>query len=324
MITKAPPVPLGSMIVRSESISSDVFMIRQIYGVIPVVHTPFLENGELDYDSLLRELQWACSQEIDGLCTGMVSELLRLSDSERETLHRWIGEFDRGDRSFVASVGAETTDQAVAYAQMAQSAGADAVMAIPPTKTELDAAQLTDYYTQIVELGGLPLIVQDASGYVGNEIPLEVSTGLFERFGAERIMFKPEANPMGPRLSLLRDATGGKAKIFEGSGGISLMDSFHRGIAGTIPGMEFLPQVLKVWQALQAGDIGKAYEHYLPLCALVSLQLQAGLDGFLAIEKYMMKRQGLFTTDCRREPIEWRMDEETQQELERLLMLTDL
>ncbi|MBA63591.1 MAG: dihydrodipicolinate synthase family protein [Planctomycetaceae bacterium] len=299
-------------------------MIRQIHGVIPVVHTPFLENGELDYESLVRELEWACSLEIDGLCTGMVSELLRLNDIERQTLHQWIGDFDRGDRAFVASVGAESTEQAVKYAQMARQAGADAVMAIPPTKKQLDAQGLMHYYTQILELGGLPLIVQDASGYVGNEIPLEVSTDLFGRFGAEKLMFKPEANPMGPRLSLLRDATGGEAKIFEGSGGISLMDSFHRGITGTIPGMEFLSQVLKVWQALQKNEIGKAYEYYLPLCALVSLQLQAGLDGFLAIEKYMMKRQGLFTTDLRRDPIQWEMDQETQQELERLLLLIDL
>ena len=33
-------------------------MIRQIQGVIPVVHTPFLENGELDRASLVRELEW--------------------------------------------------------------------------------------------------------------------------------------------------------------------------------------------------------------------------------------------------------------------------
>ena len=296
-------------------------MIRQVHGVIPVVHTPFLENGDLDKESLDRQLTWAFSQEIDGVCTGMVSELLRLTDEERTTLHQWIGEADRGDRSFVASVGAESTPQAVAYAQMAREAGADAVMAIPPTSSELTADELTDYYTQIIESGGLPLIVQDASGYVGNEIPLSVSTGLFDRFGSELVMFKPEANPMGPRLSLLRDATAGKARIFEGSGGISLMDSYHRGIAGTIPGMEFLPQVLKVWQALERGEVDTAYTQYLPLCALVSLQLQAGLDGFLAIEKYMMKRQGLFTTDVRREPIVWRMDEETRQELERLLTL---
>ncbi|MBT6722587.1 MAG: dihydrodipicolinate synthase family protein, partial [Planctomycetaceae bacterium] len=99
-------------------------MIRQIQGVIPVVHTPFLENGELDRASLVRELEWACSLDIDGLCTGMVSELLRLDDVEREILHQWIGEFDRGDRSFVASVGAESTEQAVQYARMARQTGA--------------------------------------------------------------------------------------------------------------------------------------------------------------------------------------------------------
>ncbi|HIN54406.1 MAG TPA: dihydrodipicolinate synthase family protein, partial [Planctomycetes bacterium] len=56
-----------------------------------------------------------------------------------------------------------------------------------------------------------------------------------------------------------------------------------------------------------------------PLCALVSLQLQAGLDGFLAVEKYIMQRKGLFSTDRRRQPYEWEMDKETCLELERLL-----
>ena len=55
-------------------------MIKQIQGVIPVVHTPFLENGEMDKDSLYRQLDWACSLEIGRICTGMVSELLRLSN----------------------------------------------------------------------------------------------------------------------------------------------------------------------------------------------------------------------------------------------------
>ena len=101
--------------------------------------------------------------------------------------------------------------------------------------------------------------------------------------------------------------------------GISLMDSYSRGIAGTIPGMEFLEQVIYVWKALENGDVDAAYRAWFPLCALVSLQLQAGLDGFLAVEKYIMKRKGLFSTDRRRQPYEWEMDKETCLELERLL-----
>ena len=59
------------------------------------------------------------------------------------------------------------------------------------------------------------------------------------------------------------------------------------------------------------------------ICALVSLQLQAGLDGFLAIEKYVLKRRGLFVTDRRREPFGWSLDEETREEVDRLLAILD-
>jgi 4-hydroxy-tetrahydrodipicolinate synthase len=273
----------------------------------------------MDYASLEREMQWALGLRIDGFCTGMVSELPRLTADERNQLHQWLGEFDRGDKCFVASVGAESTTAAVEFAQSAVNSGADAVMAIPPSSVPLPADKLADYFVGIVEAIPVPVIVQDASGYVGAEIPLSVSCQLFEKYGPERIMFKPEANPLGTKLSALRDATQGQAAIFEGSGGLSLMDSYARGIAGTIPGMEFLEQVICVWKALQKGDVDAAYRAWFPLCALVSLQLQAGLDGFLAVEKYIMHRNGLFSTDRRRQPYKWEMDEETRLELERLL-----
>jgi len=100
-----------------------------------------------------------------------------------------------------------------------------------------------------------------------------------------------------------------------------LVDSYRRGIVGTIPGMEFLPAIVKLWEALGRGDEAMIYRIYLPLCALVSLQLQAGLDGFLAVEKYLLHQNGLFPTTNRRKPYGWSMDEETRQELDRLCAL---
>jgi hypothetical protein len=52
---------------------------------------------------------------------------------------------------------------------------------------------------------------------------------------------------------------------------------------------------------------------------LVTLQLQAGLDGFLAIEKYVLHKRGLFATPARRQPIAWHLDAETRLEVDRLL-----
>jgi 4-hydroxy-tetrahydrodipicolinate synthase len=298
-------------------------MSLPIAGVLPIAHTPFLEDDSIDDASLVRQIDWAFEQGADGVCTGMVSELLRLTASERIHLTRRLAELARGRGAFVAGIGAESTRQAVEYGLVARDAGAAAVMAIPPTTTALPDAELEAYFARIVEQVGLPLIVQDASSYVGREIPLDVSVRLLDRCGPDRVLFKPEANPIGPNLSRLRDATGGRARIFEGSGGIALVDSFRRGIAGTMPGMEFLPAIVALWRALQVGDEAAVYRLYLPICALVSLQLQAGLDGFLAVEKYIMHGQGLFTTDRRRRPYKWNMDEETRRELERLLDLLD-
>ena len=180
-----------------------------------------------------------------------------------------------------------------------------------------------EYFGGIATAIGLPVIVQDASGYVGQAIPLSVSVELVRRFGPAKILFKPEASPIGPNLSALHDATSGEARIFDGSGGICLVDCYRRGIAGTMPGMEFLPGIVALWRALAAGNEAAIYKLYLPICALVAMQTQAGLDGYLATEKYVMHRRGLFTSAPRRKPFSWEMDEQTRQEFDRLLALLD-
>jgi len=294
-------------------------MTKSLAGVLPIVHTPFLADDSIDLASLRREIDWALGVGAEGLCTGMVSELLRLTFQERLDLTAAIAEMNAGRGVVVAGVGAESTKQALEYARAARAAGCDALMAIPPVSTALAGDPLLEYFATLAESVELPLIVQDSSGYVGRPIPLQVCVQLLVRFGPDKILFKPESNPTGPRLSALRDATGGRARIFDGSGGLALVDCYRRGIVGTMPGMEFLPSVVALWRALQRGDEQAIYRLYLPICALVSLQLQAGLDGFLAVEKYILAKRGLFGTDVRRKPYAWEMDEETRLELERLL-----
>ena len=291
----------------------------RIAGVLPIAHTPFRENDSIDEDSLARQIDWAFKHGADGYGTGMVSELLRLTADERVQLTQMLGRLKRGRGVFFAGIGAESTAQAIAYGRAAEEAGADAVMAIPPTTTALPETALCEYFATIAKQVHLPLIVQDASSYVGREIPLAVSVRLLDDFGPDRILFKPEANPLGPNLSLLRDGTGRRARIFEGSGGIALVDSYRRGIVGTMPGMEFLPAIVALWRALERRDEDAVYRLSLPICALVSLQLQAGLDGFLAVEKHLLHRQGLFETDRRRKPYKWSLDRETIEELDRLM-----
>lgn len=291
-----------------------------IQGVLPIAHTPFTPDDQIDYPSLRRQIDWAYSVGVSGFATGMVSEILRLTAEERLELTDRLVEFSAGRGAVIMSVGGESIRQAVFYALRAEAAGCDGVMAIVPISTALPSEQVRAYYRAIADAIAIPVIVQDASSYVGKAISLDVYIELLDQYGAEKILFKPEAAPIGPNLSALRDASGGRARVLEGSGGILLVDSFRRGIVGTMPGMEFLEGIVSLWQALQRGDDAAVYRIYFPICALVALQLQAGLDGFLAVEKYVLHQRGLFTTDRRREPNSWTMDEETRLEVDRLLV----
>ncbi len=296
-------------------------MNHSIGGVLPVIHTPFVDGNEIDRESLRREVDWAFDVGCDGVVAAMVSEILRLTYEERLRLADDLVEMTAGRGVVVTSVGAESIQQARQFARHGQSSGCDAVMAIPPIATALPEDQLWRYFCEIAECVDLPLIVQDASSYVGGALSIELFVGLLDRFGEDKILFKPEAAPIGPNLSLLRDRSEGRAKIFDGSGGILLIDAYRRGIAGTMPGTDLLDGIVTLWRALQAGDDEVAYRVYFPICAIVNLQLQAGLDGFLAIEKYLMTKRGIFENDSRRVPNGWQLDEETRAEVDRLFDL---
>lgn len=296
-------------------------MHKTLEGVLPIVHVPFQTNDDLDLVTLQREIDWIYEQGANGLGTGMVSELLRLTGKERITLTRAIVEMSAGRGATFAGVSAESTRQSLAFAKAAEQAGCDAIMAVPPLTTGLPDDAVLDHFRALADGVGIPLIVQDASGYVGKAIPLSIYIKLLELYGEKKVLFKPEASPIGPNLSALRDASRGKARIFEGSGGVLLVDSYRRGIAGTMPGVDLLDGIAAIWKALQNGDNELAYRVYFPVCAIVALQLQAGLDGFLAIEKYILHQRGIFPNQIRRKPYSWDLDRESAAEIDRLLAL---
>jgi len=289
-----------------------------LHGVLPVLQTPFTDAGAIDPVVLEREIDWALEVGADGVVVAMVSEVLRLGYHGRRELASLVCQAVRGRGFTVISVGAESTAEAVEFAQHAEGLGASAVMAIPPVATALGSQATREYFHAIANSISIPLVVQDASNYVGAAIDLSVYLRLLEQFGPDRILFKPEASPLGPNLSKLRDATSGKARIFEGSGGINLVDCYRRGIVGTMPGTDLLDGIVALWNALASGDEDRTYQLSLPISALVSLQLQAGLDGFLAIEKYLLKKRGLFKNTIQRQPVGWQLDPETQAEVDRL------
>lgn len=290
-------------------------MTKLLAGVLPVFQTPYLDDETIDAATLQKEIAWLYDCGVDGIVMAMVSEVLRLDTAERQHLAELACKFGRDRGVVVISVGAESAKSAERLAQHAQSVGAHALMAIPPVATSSTESQTVAYYRRILKASTLPLIVQDASGYVGRPMSIELQAELLKEYG-DRVLYKPEATPIGPRLSALRDATDGKAKIFEGTGGIALVDSYRRGIVGTMPGADLIKGLVALWRALQSNDDDRIYRLSQPISALIAVQ--NSLDAFLAIEKYLLVKQGVFRNTLIRGPVGYVLDEETRAEVDRL------
>ncbi|HRW06908.1 MAG TPA: dihydrodipicolinate synthase family protein [Caldilineaceae bacterium] len=292
---------------------------RPIRGVLPVFQTPYHPDYAIDFTTLEREIQWLFAQGADGIVMGMVSETLRLSGDERKAVAEAVCRYTRthgnGESVAIISAGAESTHTAVDYARHAEQVGADGVMVIPPVSVAVGEEELYRYYATIIEAINIPVVVQDASGYVGRPMSIAMQAALYNTYG-DRVLFKPEATPIGPRLSALRDATDGRAPILEGTGGIALVDSYRRGIVGTMPGADLIDVIVALWQALEADDEELIYQLSLPLSSLIAIQ--NSLDAFLAVEKYLLVQRGIFQNELVRGPVGYTLDPETRAEIDRL------
>jgi len=290
---------------------------RPLTGVLPVISTPFTATEEIDSTTLAAEIDWLFEQGVDGVVTAMVSEFLRLDPAERQSLAEDVVAAVGGRGTVVLSAGAESTRQSLRLAEHAAGCGVDGIMVNPPLTTTPDGPALREHFRSLARAtGDVPVIVQDASGYVGRPLPLDLLQGLLDDFGDVKVQFKPEAEPLGPRLTALLEATGGRAKVYEGSGGRVLLESHRRGVTGTMPGADIPWAIVALWRALEAGDDETAYrwqERITPILNLIS-----SLDSYIAVEKHLLHRQGVFGSTVQRGPVDFVMDEVTRAEVDRL------
>lgn len=288
---------------------------KTLKGVLPVLHTPYNEDFSIDYATLGGEIDFVYECGVDGIVLAMVTEVLRLSEGERAEMAKFFVNKSAGRGSVTISVGGESTHIAATNAKVATDSGADALMAIPPIATSCSESETRNYYNALLEASPLPIVVQDASSYVGKSMTAKFQVDLFNEFGS-RLLFKPEAAPVGPVVTEMNRLTQNRVQIFEGSGGSMLVENYRRGIAGTMPGADLIDAIVALWRALENGDDERIYA-ISPLVTSL-LALATSLDGYLAVEKYLLQKRGIFKNTLVRGPVAFELDDYARREIDRL------
>jgi 4-hydroxy-tetrahydrodipicolinate synthase len=287
---------------------------NQLKGVFNVVSIPLNNEDQIDQSVLKKEIDWLIKCGCDGLVLAMVSEVLRFSAQERRVMWQKTLEYLQGRKPLVVSVGAESSAIAVELAKQAAFDGAAAVMATPPSAFKPTASEVKKYYQSIIEAVDIPTIVQDASNYLGEPIQLETYVELIDKYGENRVQFKPEAKPVAQRLDQLNKLSSNRAKVFEGQGGVDLLQTHPLGVKGSMPGAEIPWAIIELWRSLELGNLDKAKQIHQPVARLVALQ--TSLDAYIAVEKYLLVRQGVFINTNQRGPVGFKLDKQTTESIE--------
>jgi dihydrodipicolinate synthase/N-acetylneuraminate lyase len=288
--------------------------MQKLSGVFNVLSTPINNDDEIDLAVFEKEIEWLLKCGMNGAVLAMVSEVLRFSAAERRDQWKAAVKFLNGRAPLVVSVGAESSAIAVKLAKDAQSDGASALMATPPSAFAATADEVKNYYIKIIEAVTIPVIVQDASNYLGKPIELSTYVELIDTYGNERVQFKPEAKPVKERLQELNKISENRAKVFEGQGGIDLLDTHPLGVVGTMPGAEVSWALVALWKSLNEKNLDLAHAIHAPLSKLISFQ--TSLDAYVAVEKYLLLKQGIFTNMNQRGPVAYKLTAQVSKEID--------
>lgn len=290
-------------------------------GVFQILHTPFFENGDIDWASLERQIEFCLSAGVHGLTIpANASEFYTLTDDERfQVVERSLASVG-GAVPVVAGVQAPTGRAAVKFAGHAADHGASAVMAMPPLLRNGSPPVIRSYYAAIADVG-LATIIQNAPAPLGTP---QSTQGLVDLLNShDRISYiKEEMPPILHRISAATNLGASACKgVFGGANGLVMVEELDRGGCGNMPAGGVVDVQVKIFDAYDRGDREGAVEMQARLFPLL---FHAATYG-ATFHKYLLWRRGILSSPTARDPQAIALDDEDVRTIEeRFARIVDL
>jgi dihydrodipicolinate synthase/N-acetylneuraminate lyase len=83
-----------------------------------------------------------------------------------------------------------------------------------------------------------------------------------------------------------------------------------------MPGSEIVWAIKALWEALEAEDLPRAKDIHAGISRLIAFQFS--LDAYVAVEKYLLVKQGIFSSVRQRGPVGVILSTETKQSIDKV------
>jgi len=264
----------------------------ELKGIYPIVPTPFLDDGSVDYSSIERLVAIMAEKNVHGLAImGALGEGPKMTDGERSEIIKLFRRTMPADMHLVVGTRAPGTDPAKMQAQKARDLGADALL-LGPHGVQKDKA-LLEYYQQVSDAAGIPCIIHDYPAVTGITMSVELITKMFEF--AENIQYiKLEDPPTGMKMQALQKTVGDPLKVFGALGGNYALEELQLGATGIMTGFVYAELLVQLFNHTQAGEWEQAKRLFYDFLPLTRWEFQPGVG--ISLRKHLLKRMNVFST----------------------------
>lgn len=252
--------------------------MRQVMwkGVYPAVTTKFTEDGELDLQEFLRNIEFQVEAGIDGVIIGgSLGESSTITHEERIEMTKAALERVGDKVDVIVNVAEGSTRKAVALVKAAEKVGVHGFMLLPPMMYKPTDQEVADFFKDVASSTDLPIMLYNNPVDYKIEVTLDI---LDQLSGVSNIQAIKESTRDISNVTRLKNKFGDRYKILCGVDTLA-MEELLMGADGWVAGLvdAFPAETVAVYRLTKAGRIDEAlqiYRWFLPILELdISPQL---------------------------------------------------
>lgn len=263
----------------------------EINGIVPIIPTPFLESGEIDFDGLESELQFAAAAGACAACLpAYASEFYKLTEDERQSVVAEAVKRASGRIPIIGQANHPHAENAARLARAFQDTGVSAVAVAAPRLFQLSESDLFRYYETILRAIDVPLVIQDFNPGGPTVGPRFVAD--LHRAYPHFLYIKLEEALMASKVAAIVAATDGEVGVIEGWGGMYIIELMEAGACGVMPGLAVADLLVAVYRLMLADRKNDAYQLHCAILPQILYSLQ-NMELFHHAEKQLLQARGV-------------------------------
>jgi len=233
---------------------------QKFHGIYPMIYAFFGPDGRLDRAAMKRQVEACVASGVHGVAIlGIVTEFNKLDVNERRQVIEWTAEDLAGRLPLAVTANEMSIHGQIEIVKLAAEVQADWVILQPPPVRNVPESELVRFFGKVADAAPLPVAIQNAPQYLGRGLSAEDVARLMRRH-ANMTLIKAEGSAV--EVERLIATTEGKLRVFNGRGGLEMIDSLRAGCDGFLLAPDAVDHAVAIHRLYQAGDEAAAAAAY--------------------------------------------------------------